>query len=127
MLAALGSRWWFGEGFKKIVIACHSEYVMNGISSWILTWKKNEWKTNTGTVVENLDLWAYRNLRATCGHLRTGDRKCLADAQKRSQVSQVSRRSAQRYIKCSARCRPTVNTGSMFVITVYLPYDQIWR
>ena len=44
-------------GFKKIVIACHSEYVMNGISSWILTWKKNEWKTNTGTVVENLDLW----------------------------------------------------------------------
>lgn len=57
VLAALGSRWWFGEGFKKIVIACHSEYVMNEISSWFLTWKKNEWKTNTGTVVENLDLW----------------------------------------------------------------------
>ena len=70
---------------------------------------------------------AYRNLRATCGHLRTGDRKCLADAQKRSQVSQVSCRSAQRYaqkyIKCSVCCRPTVNTGSVLVITFYLPYD----
>ena len=57
VLAAIGLRSWYGEGFKKIVIACHSEYVINGISSWILTWRKNEWKTNTGAVVENLDLW----------------------------------------------------------------------
>ena len=57
VLAALGLRWWFGEGFNKIVIACHSEYVINGISSWILTWRKNDWKTNTGAVIENLDLW----------------------------------------------------------------------
>jgi len=57
VLAALGLRWWFGEGFKKVVVACHSEYVINGISSWILTWRKDEWRTNTGAVVENLDLW----------------------------------------------------------------------
>lgn len=30
VLAAIGLRWWYGEGFKKIVIACHSEYVING-------------------------------------------------------------------------------------------------
>ena len=63
---------------------------------------------------------AYRNLRATCGHLRTGDRKCLADAQERSQVSQVSRRSVQMNVNCSVHCRPTVNTGNMLVITFYL-------
>jgi len=57
VLAVIGLRWWYGDGFKKIVIACHSKYVRNGISSWILTWRKNEWKTNTGAVVENLDLW----------------------------------------------------------------------
>jgi hypothetical protein len=70
---------------------------------------------------------AYRNLRATCGHLFAGDRVCLADAQKRSQVSQVSRRSAQRYVKCSVRCRSTVNTGSTLAIIFYLPYDQMWQ
>jgi ribonuclease HI len=30
---------------------------MNGISSYILTWRKDDWKTITGAVVENLDLW----------------------------------------------------------------------
>jgi len=57
VLAALGLRSWIGEGFKKIVIACDSEYVVNGISSWILKWRKNGWKTNTGAAVANQDLW----------------------------------------------------------------------
>jgi len=33
VLAALSLRIWIGEGFKKIVIACDSQYVVNGISS----------------------------------------------------------------------------------------------
>ncbi|KIM45696.1 hypothetical protein M413DRAFT_24840 [Hebeloma cylindrosporum] len=57
VLAALGLRWWYGEGFKKVVVASDSEYVVNGISKWMLTWRKNEWKTNTGAVIVNLDIW----------------------------------------------------------------------
>ena len=56
VLAAIGLWSQFGEGFK-IVIACNSEYIMNRISKWILMWRKNEWWTNTGVAVENLDLW----------------------------------------------------------------------
>jgi len=48
---------WIGEGFKKIVIACDSNYVVKGISAWILKWRRNGWKTNTGAAVANQDLW----------------------------------------------------------------------
>jgi len=57
VLAALGLRWWIGEGFKKIVLACDSQYVVNGISTWILKWRKNGWRTRTGAEVANQDLW----------------------------------------------------------------------
>ena len=57
VLAALGLRMWIGEGFKKIVIACDSQYVVNGISAWILKWRRNGWKTNTRAAVANQDLW----------------------------------------------------------------------
>ena len=57
VLAALGLRAWIGEGFKKIIIACDSQYVVNGISTWILKWRKNGWKTKARTAVANQDLW----------------------------------------------------------------------
>jgi len=57
VIGALGLRSWIGEGFKRIVIACDSEYVVNGISAWILRWRVNGWKTKTGAAVANQDLW----------------------------------------------------------------------
>jgi ribonuclease HI len=34
-----------------------SQYVRNGISSWINSWKKNGWKTADKKPVKNIDLW----------------------------------------------------------------------
>jgi ribonuclease HI len=34
-----------------------SQYVRNGISSWIHGWKKNGWKTADKKPVKNVDLW----------------------------------------------------------------------
>ncbi|HKY87663.1 MAG TPA: ribonuclease HI [Pseudorhodoplanes sp.] len=34
-----------------------SQYVRNGISTWINTWKKNGWKTADKKPVKNVDLW----------------------------------------------------------------------
>ncbi|MBN2553547.1 MAG: ribonuclease HI [Spirochaetales bacterium] len=34
-----------------------SQYVKNGISEWIHTWKKNGWKTRSRKPVKNQDLW----------------------------------------------------------------------
>lgn len=38
-------------------ITTDSQYVKNGISSWIHSWKKNGWKTSTKAPVKNKELW----------------------------------------------------------------------
>ena len=57
VLDVLGLPVWIGEGFKKIVTACDSQYVVNSILAWILKWRRNGWKSNTGATVANQDLW----------------------------------------------------------------------
>ena len=42
---------------QEVCIFTDSQYVKNGISSWIVNWKKNNWITSTGTPVKNKDLW----------------------------------------------------------------------
>lgn len=34
-----------------------SKYVMDGINSWIVNWKKNDWRTAAKKPVKNADLW----------------------------------------------------------------------
>jgi ribonuclease HI len=51
------------EGLKqikkpaKIIIYTDSQYVKNGITSWIFNWKKNGWRTADKKPVKNLELW----------------------------------------------------------------------
>ena len=42
------------ENFK---LRTDSKYVIEGYTKWIINWKKNGWKTSSGKVVQNLDLW----------------------------------------------------------------------
>lgn len=42
---------------EPITLYTDSEYVKNGITSWIKGWKKKGWKTSTGKSVLNPDLW----------------------------------------------------------------------
>lgn len=37
-------------------VNCDSQYVVDGINSWIKNWKKNNWKTANGPV-KNQELW----------------------------------------------------------------------
>ncbi|MBV9267347.1 MAG: ribonuclease HI [Acidobacteriaceae bacterium] len=51
------------EGLKRLKEHCSveiitdSEYVKNGITSWISGWKRNGWKTSTKKPVVNQELW----------------------------------------------------------------------
>ena len=51
------------EGLKALKEPCivnlttDSKYVMQGITSWIDTWKKNNWKSSSKKDVKNKDLW----------------------------------------------------------------------
>jgi len=42
---------------KEIFIYTDSRYVINGMTSWIHGWQKNNWQTKTKTEVLNKDLW----------------------------------------------------------------------
>jgi len=42
---------------QEVCIFTDSQYVKNGISSWIINWKKNDWVTRTGQPVKNKELW----------------------------------------------------------------------
>ena len=41
----------------EVVICTDSQYVKNGMESWIHSWKRNGWKTASKKPVKNEDLW----------------------------------------------------------------------
>lgn len=42
---------------SRIVLYTDSQYLRNGITDWIFTWQKNNWKTADRKPVKNCDLW----------------------------------------------------------------------
>ncbi len=40
-----------------IILTTDSQYVKNGITKWIFTWKKNNWRTANKKPVKNKELW----------------------------------------------------------------------
>lgn len=42
---------------KQVVVNTDSQYVRNGITSWITKWKKNGWKTASRQPVKNKEYW----------------------------------------------------------------------
>jgi ribonuclease HI len=63
-----------------------SEYVKNGVSKWLATWKRNGWRTKAKQAVKNEDLWRavdsvvsehrveWRWLKGHAGH--AGNERC---------------------------------------------------
>ena len=49
-LKALSEKW-------IVNLTTDSKYVMDGINSWIINWKKNNWKNSQKQNVKNKDLW----------------------------------------------------------------------
>jgi ribonuclease HI len=53
---------------RPVVVHTDSQYVKNGISSWIETWSRNGWKTAARKPVKNQDLWVIlKELRDSLG------------------------------------------------------------
>ena len=46
---------------KTCILYTDSSYVKNGITSWILKWQKNNWKSSSGKAIKNQDLWMQLN------------------------------------------------------------------
>jgi ribonuclease HI len=46
-----------GNFIYNVTVTSDSEYVVNGITTYIKGWKRNKWRTRTGSEVCNKDLW----------------------------------------------------------------------
>ena len=53
-----------------VEIYTDSQYVKNGIESWIHGWKRNGWKTSDKKAVKNADLWRELDLLAARHRIR---------------------------------------------------------
>lgn len=42
---------------SRVTLHLDSEYVRNGITSWIHNWKRRGWRTASNQAVKNVDLW----------------------------------------------------------------------
>jgi ribonuclease HI len=40
-----------------VLLFSDSKYVLDGLKTWIISWKKNGWKTSSKAPVKNIDLW----------------------------------------------------------------------
>jgi ribonuclease HI len=57
VIAALETLPTLDTGTAPITIYTDSQYVLKGITQWIHTWKRNNWRTGGKTPVKNQDLW----------------------------------------------------------------------
>ncbi|KZZ88771.1 Ribonuclease H-like protein [Moelleriella libera RCEF 2490] len=81
VLGALRLRDWAKDGFKRLIVATDSRYVVQGGTDWIQRWLENGWKTHTGAEVKNRDMW----------ELLLGEAERYARANLEIQFWQVSR------------------------------------
>ena len=64
LMAAIEALSFYPEG-TALVLHTDSQYVKNGVTSWINSWKRNGWKTASRKPVKNQDLWERLDALAT--------------------------------------------------------------
>ncbi len=57
VINALETAFGIAPAGEEIVVHTDSQYVKNGISTWIHAWKKNGWRTAGKDPVKNRELW----------------------------------------------------------------------
>ncbi len=53
------------KNHNELELYTDSQYVKNGMQSWIKNWKKNNWKTADKKPVKNQDLWQQLDIAAS--------------------------------------------------------------
>ena len=80
---------------QLINIFTDSNYVKNGITSWILKWKKNNWKTTSKQIVKNKHLWEKLDLLKYSNEIKWQWVKAHNTSEYNNQVDLLARESAE--------------------------------
>jgi ribonuclease HI len=57
VIAALEALSLFSPAPEQVSVYTDSQYVQKGITQWIHSWKRNNWRTSSKEPVKNRDLW----------------------------------------------------------------------
>jgi len=57
-------------GVASMTISTDSQYVKNGITTWINAWKRNGWRTSSKDPVKNRELWEQLDRLNSAGNIR---------------------------------------------------------
>ncbi|QEK38241.1 ribonuclease HI [Candidatus Cytomitobacter indipagum] len=52
-----GLKYFSQQSKESLDVTMDSQYVINGVKSWMANWKRNNWQTAAKTPVKNKDLW----------------------------------------------------------------------
>ena len=78
-----------------VEIVTDSQYVKNGITTWIAGWKRNGWKTSSKQPVVNQDLWTELDAQVAKHKLRWTWTKGHADHDDNNRADELATRAAR--------------------------------
>jgi ribonuclease HI len=78
----------------EIVLVSDSDYVCDGLTTWLPKWKKNGWKTSAGDPVKHLDLWMELDRLSAIHLVRIERPKSNRDIQLNARVDELANRAA---------------------------------
>jgi ribonuclease HI len=78
-----------------VAVVTDSQYVKNGITSWIHNWKRNGWRTSTKTTVVNRDLWEELDAQASKHRVRWSWTKGHASHEDNNRADELATRAAR--------------------------------
>ncbi len=85
----------FLDNYKKISLNTDSNYVKQGITTWILNWKKNFWRTSTKQLVKNKELWERLDYLNERKDINWNWVKAHDDNKYNNQVDELARKAAE--------------------------------
>ncbi len=92
------------EGLRALKEPCEvevitdSEYVKNGITSWIFGWKRNGWKTSAKKPVVNQDLWMELDQLVSKHNVKWTWTKGHADHEDNNRADELATRAAREQV-----------------------------
>ena len=79
----------------EVEVVTDSQYVKNGITSWIHNWKRNGWRTSTKKPVVNQDLWEELDAQASRHQVQWSWTKGHASHEDNNRADELATRAAR--------------------------------
>ena len=86
-------------GVSSISISTDSQYVKNGITTWIVNWKRNGWRTASKDPVKNKELWERLDELNSKGNIRWNWVKGHAGIKYNEMCDSLVRKEMDKYLR----------------------------